>query len=113
MRRTVRGVRALAPEVFAAQRTPEPPSRLAPPRAATAADAVEADDASQARGRDAGAAGRGIVHDDQGGPLPPPGGRLAEAVEEGHASLPRQGEAHKGGRLTSAVPVEQAPWPGG
>jgi hypothetical protein len=51
------------------------------------------------------AAVRGILNDDQGGPLHPPGVRMAEALEDVHASLQRNVEAQKGGRLTSAVPV--------
>src|SRR5215813_12447047 len=47
MRRIVRGLRAIEQEVFAAQRTPELPSLLAPLREATSSDAVGADDASQ------------------------------------------------------------------
>jgi len=86
------------------QRTPEPPSLLAPPREATSSDAVKADDASQDVVLDYCAAVRGILNDDQGGPLHPPGLRMAEALADVHASLQRNVEAQKGGRLTSAVP---------
>ena len=47
------------------------------------------------------AAVRGILNDDQGGPLHPPGLRMAEALGEVQASLQRNLEAKKGGRLTS------------
>lgn len=81
---------------------------LAPPGEATPSDAVQADEASQDVGRDDGAAVRGILNDARGGPLQPPGVRMAEALEDVHASLQRNVEAHKGGRLTSAVHGEQA-----
>lgn len=57
---------------------------------------------------DSCAAGRGILTDEHGGPLHPPGGRMAEALEDVHASLQRNVEAHKGGRLTRAVHGAQA-----
>jgi len=104
MRRTVRGLRAIEREVFAERRTPEPPALLAPPCEATPPDAVQADEASQDVVLDYCAAVRGILNDDQGGPLHPPGLRMAEALEDVHASLQRNVEAQKGGRLTSAVP---------
>jgi hypothetical protein len=105
MRRTVRGLRAIEREVLAERRMPEPPALLAPPCEATPADAVQADEASQDVVLDYCAAVRGILNDDQGGPLHPPGVRMAEALEDVHASLQRNVEAQKGGRLTSAVPV--------
>ena len=105
MRRTVRGLRAIEQEVLAERRTPEPPPLLAPPREALPSDVVQADEASQDVVLDYCAAVRGILNDDQGGPLHPPGVRMAEALEDVHASLQRNLEAQKGGRLTSAVPV--------
>jgi hypothetical protein len=105
MRRTVRGLRAIEREVLAERRMLEPPALLAPPCEATPADAVQADEASQDVVLDYCAAVRGILNDDQGGPLHPPGVRMAEALEDVHASLQRNVEAQKGGRLTSAVPV--------
>ena len=105
MRRTVRGLRAIEQEVLAERRTPEPPPLLAPPGEATSSDAVQVDDASQDVVLDYCAAVRGILNDDQGGPLHPPGLRMAEALADVHASLQRNVEAQKGGRLTSAVPV--------
>ena len=44
------------------------------------------------------AAVRGILNDDQGGPLHPPGLRMAEALQEVQESLQRNLEAKKGGR---------------
>jgi hypothetical protein len=104
-RRPVRGVRAIDQEVFAEPRTPQPPLLLAPPREAPSSDAVQADDASQDVGLAYGAAVRGILNDDPGGPRHPPGVRLAEAWADVHASLQRHVEAQKGGRPTRAVPV--------
>ncbi len=47
------------------------------------------------------AAVRGILNDDQGGPLHPPGLRMAEALNEVHASLQRNLDAKKGGSRRS------------
>jgi hypothetical protein len=105
MRRTVRGLRTIEQEVFSERRTPEPPPLLAPPRTATPSDAVRAAEAAQDVVLDYCAAVRGILNDDQGGPLHPPGLRMAEALEDVHASLQRNVEVQKGGRRTSAVPV--------
>jgi hypothetical protein len=41
---------------------------------------------------------RGILNDDQGGPLQPPGLRMAEALGDVRASLQRNLDAHRGGR---------------
>src|SRR5262244_852406 len=105
MRRTVRGLRAIEQEVLAEQRTPEPPPLLVPPRDAIPSDAVQTDEEAQDVVLDYCAAVRGILNDDQGGPLHPPGLRMAEALADVHASLQRNVEAQKGGRRTSAVPV--------
>ena len=43
------------------------------------------------------AAVRGILNDDQGGPLHPPGLRMSEALQEGRAALDRNLDAKKGG----------------
>src|SRR6266571_2476888 len=47
------------------------------------------------------AAVRGILNDDQGGPLHPPGLRMADALREVQASLQRNVEAKKGGAHTT------------
>jgi hypothetical protein len=47
------------------------------------------------------AAVRGILNDDQGGPLHPPGIRMAEALQEVQESLQRNLEAKKGGAARS------------
>ena len=40
---------------------------------------------------------RGMLHDDQGGPLHPPGGRMREAFQEVSASLERNLRVQTGG----------------
>ena len=57
--------------------------------------------------RDHCAAVRGILNDDQGGPLHPPGLRMAEALGEVQASLQRNLEAKKGELLTT----DSGGWP--
>jgi hypothetical protein len=47
------------------------------------------------------AAVRGILNDDRGGPLHPPGLRMAEALDEVEASIERNLEAKKGGSRRS------------
>jgi hypothetical protein len=44
-----------------------------------------------------GAAVRGMLNDDQGGPLHPPGVRMSEALQEVRESLDRTLDAKKGG----------------
>jgi len=102
LRRTVRGLRTIEREVLAERRTPEPPALSAPPSAGTPGDTVQGDEASPDVVLDYCAAVRGILNDDQGGPLHPPGLRMAEALVDVHASLQRNLEAQKGGRRTSA-----------
>lgn len=48
------------------------------------------------------AAVRGVLNDDHGGPLQPPGLKMAEALGEIRSSLQRNLEAKKGGRHTNA-----------
>jgi hypothetical protein len=93
MRKKVRGLRAIERTVLAE-------------RAADAADATPADAApiEAAAAVTAGAvvldycaAVRGILNDNHGGPLQPPGERMAEALTEVRQSLQRNLEAKKGG----------------
>jgi hypothetical protein len=44
-----------------------------------------------------GAAVRGMLNDSRGGPLPPPGLRMREALQDVRASLDRNLQAQKGG----------------
>jgi hypothetical protein len=83
MRKKVRGLRAIEQVVL----NPPPP-------------VTEARTLSPAAGGvvlDYCAAVRGILNDDQGGPLHPPGVRMAEALDEVRQSLQRNLEARKGG----------------
>jgi hypothetical protein len=103
MRHTVRGLRAIEREVLAEQRP------LAPPRLPEAVGAPTRTPAAQEGRRgvvlDDCTAVRGILNDDQGGPLHPPGLRMAIALGEVRASLQRNLEVEKGGQRTSASRV--------
>jgi hypothetical protein len=104
MRKKVRGLRVIEQAVLARQKartkadlTPETPGATGP---ATLAGA----DLSPAVVEPAGpvvldycAAVRGILNDDQGGPLHPPGLRMAEALGEVQESIQRNLDAKKGG----------------
>lgn len=54
------------------------------------------------------AAVRGILNDDQGGPLHPPGLRMAEALQEVRESLQRNLDAKKGGAARSSCASSRA-----
>jgi hypothetical protein len=81
MRRKVRGLRAIERATLADLATPAD--------ASTSASAVVLDYC---------AAVRGILNDDQGGPLDPPGLRMATALADVRASLGRVAAAKKGAR---------------
>lgn len=101
MRKKVRGLRGVEQAVLHQQRplpqptnarvdTPvdvRPPDDLTPPVDAAAGNVV----------LDYCAAVRGILNDDQGGPLHPPGLRMADALTEVRASIQRNLDAKKGG----------------
>jgi hypothetical protein len=104
MRKKVRGLRTIEQAVLARQKartkddlTPETPE-------ATATATMVGADMSPVVVEPAGsvvldycAAVRGILNDDQGGPLHPPGVRMAEALGEVQESIQRDLEAKKGG----------------
>jgi hypothetical protein len=133
MRSKVRGLRAIERDVLQQRQVPvpaasggEPPApplvaepvppplvaEPAPPLVAEPRATAPADDApvaSEPR-EEAGAvvldycsAVRGILNDDQGGPLQPPGLRMGEALGEVRASLQRNLDAQKGGRAHSQL----------
>src|SRR5262249_23587664 len=136
MRKKVRGLRSIEKQVLEgrrkAQAEPVRPASAAAPRedaAALTADAslVVGPPASGASLAPAGpalrepapdeagqvvldycAAGRGILSDDQGGPLPPPGLRMAQALQEVRASLQRNLDAKKGGAVRSSCVSSRA-----
>jgi hypothetical protein len=100
-RRTGRGWRPIAREVGVTPQTPAQPARPEGQSEATPSAVLRADAAPQAVGLEYCAAVRGLWHAAQGGPLPPPGLRRAEAVAAGPASRQRPREAQKGGQRTS------------
>ena len=87
--------------VLAERRAPAQPELPEAPSEATPSDRRQGDEDTQDVVLDYCAAVRGILNDDQGGPLHPPGLRMAEALVDVHASLQRNLEAKKGGLLTS------------
>src|SRR5436190_1655933 len=109
MRRKVRGLRAIERDVLAQRRATDTTDKAVPaetvPADAVPADAVPAEtvpaDAVPAETSavvlDYCAAVRGILNDDQGGPLHPTGLRMAEALTEVQASIQRNLAAKKGG----------------
>src|SRR5207245_1120441 len=73
--------------------------------ATTAAPSAVVEPASDEAGQvvlDYCGAVRGILNDDQGGPLHPSGLRMAEALQEVRTSLQRNLEAKKGGAVRSS-----------
>ena len=113
MRRKVRGLRAIEKQVLQDRRKDDPETTRAsnataetisvPPAASNTNQQppVQAADGQEESGQvvlDYCASVRGILNDDQGGPLHPPGLRMAEALEEVRESLQRNLDAKKGGR---------------
>jgi hypothetical protein len=112
MRKKVRGLRTIEQAVL--QRRETEPKEDLTPETPEASDAATAADLSPAVVDPAGvvvldycAAVRGILNDDQGGPLHPPGVRMAEALTEVHASLRRNLDEKKGDSRRS----NSAAWP--
>ena len=93
MRRSIRGLRAIEREVLAEQHPTVSAPSAAPNPPETQPEAVTREVVLEYC-----AATRGILNDDQGAPLHPPGIRMAEALGEVRASLQRNLEAQKGGR---------------
>jgi hypothetical protein len=91
----------------------EPPTASATTAAATAAVSEPADDEAGQVVLDYCGAVRGILNDDQGGPLHPPGIRMAEALQEVRASLQRNLDAKKGGTARSSCGSSRAASTGG
>jgi hypothetical protein len=117
MRKKVRGLRTIEQAVLARSkaepsdhRTPEGPQATVTATAATAATAGLPPAVVDPAGSvvlDYCAAVRGILNDDQGGPLQPPGLRMAEALNEVQESIRRNLDAKKGGSQRS----NSAAWP--
>jgi hypothetical protein len=88
MRKKVRGLRSIEAAVLDQRRpSTDDPQAPPPPPSEPAGEVV----------LDYCCAVRGILNDDQGGPLRPPGLRMAEALSEVRQSLGRNLEAKKGG----------------
>jgi hypothetical protein len=107
MRKKVRGLRTIEQAVLARPKA-ETKDDLTPEAAATAVTASATADRPATVVDPAGSvvldyctAVRGILNDDQGGPLNPPGLRMAEALTEVHASLQRDLDEKKGGSRRS------------
>jgi hypothetical protein len=107
MRTKVRGLRTIEQTVLRRQKA-EAETDLTPETPETTGTATAATDPSPAVVDPAGgvvldycAAVRGILNDDQGGPLDPPGLRMAEALHEVQGSIHRDLEVKKGGSRRS------------
>ena len=111
MRKKVRGLRTIEQAVLARPKARLKEDLTPEPAEATVTAPVAADrpaaviDAAGSVVLDYCTAVRGILNDDQGGPLHPPGLRMAEALSEVQESLQRNLEAKKGAsrRSNSAV----------
>jgi hypothetical protein len=84
-----------------------------PAEAAEAAEGKAAEDEAGQVVLDYCACVRGILNDDQGGPLHPPGIRMAEALQEVRESLQRNLEAKKGGAVRSGCASSRGASTGG
>jgi hypothetical protein len=112
MRQKVRGLRKIEQAVLQRQKaetkediTPDAPE--APVTTAAAKQSPAVVDPAGSVVLDYCAAVRGILNDDQGGPLHPPGLRMAEALNEVQESIQRNVDAKKGGSRRS----NSAAWP--
>jgi hypothetical protein len=108
MRKKVRGLRTIEQAVLQHQkaeteddRTPSTPGAGATATAAVVDMSPAVVDPTGSVVLDYCAAVRGILNSDQGGPLDPPGVRMAEALHEVQESLRRNAEAKKGGSRRS------------
>jgi len=104
MRKKVRGLRAIEQAVLARPKAetkedlrPEAPEATVPATAAASDLPPAVVDPAGSVVLDYCAAVRGILNDDQGGPLHPPGLRMAEALTEVQESIQRNLDAKKGG----------------
>lgn len=116
MRKKVRGLRTIEQAVLKRQRDEDSrPQAADDPSAMTSTDVTSMDapeavpDADSADGVVLAycAAVRGILNNDQGGPIHPPGLQMAEALSEVRESIQRSVDAKKGGSQNS----NSADWP--
>jgi hypothetical protein len=104
MRRKVRGLRTIEQAVLRRRKArvePTPEAEAVTDTAAATDPVPTAADPAGAVVLDYCAAVRGVLNDDQGGPLHPPGVRMAEALTEVEASLRRNLGAGRGGSRRS------------
>jgi hypothetical protein len=108
MRKKVRGLRVIEQAVLARQKartkddlTPETPEATSPAILAGADLSPAVVEPAGSVVLDYCAAVRGILNDDQGGPMHPPGLRMAEALGEVQESIQRNLDAKKGGSRRS------------
>ena len=108
MRQKVRGLRTIEQAVLQRQkaetqdeRTPDAPETTGTATAAAANLSPAVVDPTDSVVLDYCAVVRGILNDDQGGPLDPPGLRMAEALHEVQESLQRDLDEKKGGSRRS------------
>ena len=114
MRKKVRGLRKIeqavlkqhAAETSKSVEEDDPPATVTVVAGPSNGPSAEADSAS-AVVLEYCAAVRGILNDDQGGPLHPPGLRMAEALDDVRASIQRNLDEKKGGLQKS----NSAAWP--
>jgi hypothetical protein len=113
MRKKVRGLRTIEQAVLQRQKaetkdglTPDAPEATGTATAAAANLSPAVVDPAGSVVLDYCAAVRGILNDDQGGPLHPPGVRMAEALHEVHESLQRNLDAKKG--HSSPIPTARS-----
>ena len=104
MRQKVRGLRGVEQAVLKHRRRSAAGPPPVPPSEATGTEAAHRGDPPAAPEDPAGevvldyrCAVRGILNDDQGGPLHPPGLRMAEALDEVRPSIGRNLDAREGG----------------
>lgn len=108
MRRKVRGLRTIERQALADERGVAESQVPAEAAKASGREESQATDHAARVVLDYCATVRGILNDDQGGPLHPPGLRMAEALAEVGESLQRNLEAKKGG----AQRRNSSAWPG-
>jgi hypothetical protein len=105
MRKKVRGLRGIEQSVLTHRRDSTPMEPPPPPgpesivteTALSSDPPPAADDPAGDVVLDYCAAVRGILNNDQGGPLDPPGLRMSDAWDEVRQSIPRNVDAKKGG----------------
>ena len=114
MRKKVRGLRGIEQSVLKQRRGMAEEESQASPQSSIVIETADTANVALAEEEPTGdvvlaycAVVRGILNDDQGGPLHPPGLRMAQALNEVRQSIQRNMDAKKGGSLKS----NSAAWP--